>query len=221
MEVRTSTYVYVAGDARERALRSADGLLGDRLSELDVERDTRLDGERLVVEVEGEDADVAASIVENEFGAPVSGEPGVYVGGLVEWDERGWVVDREHRARVPASELESLGEGKPSQIRERYGVVQHTPLEIEVTGDGVGLTDRQVDALWSWRKGSGRLNVNSTTRSEIRATVNRAGHAHDVVTVERLGLLEQSVVCREATDPPGLLASVGPYVNGEMLCVVT
>jgi hypothetical protein len=54
----------------------------------------------------------------------------------------------------------------------------------------------------------------------VRATVNRAGHPDDIVTVERLGLLEQSIVCKDETDPPGLLASVGEYLPAEMLCVV-
>ncbi|WP_122091363.1 DUF2110 family protein, partial [Halalkalicoccus subterraneus] len=58
-------------------------------------------------------------------------------------------------------------------------------------------------------------------RGEVRATVNRAGHAKDIVTVERLGLLEQSVVCREGTDPPGLLAAIGPHLTSELRCVIT
>ncbi|MFC6724149.1 DUF2110 family protein, partial [Halobium palmae] len=52
-------------------------------------------------------------------------------------------------------------------------------------------------------------------------TVNRAGHADDVVADERLGLLEHSVVCRESTDPPGLLASIGRHLPSELACVVT
>ncbi|NIS37526.1 MAG: DUF2110 family protein, partial [Actinobacteria bacterium] len=66
----------------------------------------------------------------------------------------------------------------------------------------------------------GRVNVNSATRSEVRATVNRAGHADDIVTVERLGLLEQSVVCAEGTDPPGILAAIGPHLPAEMRAVL-
>ena len=62
--------------------------------------------------------------------------------------------------------------------------------------------------------------MNSATRAEARATVNRAGHAQDIVTVERLGLLEQSIVCREGTDPPGLVASIGEYLPAELLAVV-
>jgi hypothetical protein len=55
----------------------------------------------------------------------------------------------------------------------------------------------------------------------VRATVNRAGHAQDIVTVERQGLLEQSVICREGTDPPGLLASIGKHLPSEILAVVS
>jgi hypothetical protein len=64
------------------------------------------------------------------------------------------------------------------------------------------------------------VNANSATRGEVRATVNRAGHAGDIVTVERLGLLEQSIVCAEGTDPPGLLASIGRHLPAELLCVM-
>jgi hypothetical protein len=64
------------------------------------------------------------------------------------------------------------------------------------------------------------VNVNSATRAEVRATVNRAGHAQDILTVERLGLLEQSIVCKEGTDPPGLIASIGEYLPAELRAVV-
>jgi len=87
-------------------------------------------------------------------------------------------------------------------------------------GSPARLADDERDRLYDWTRGDGRVNVNSATRSEVRATVNRAGHAEDIVTVERLGLLEQSIVCREGTDPPGLLASIGEYLPAELLCVV-
>ena len=82
------------------------------------------------------------------------------------------------------------------------------------------LAEVERDRLYDWTRGTGRLNVNSATRGEVRATVNRAGHAQDIVTVERLGLLEQSIVCRESTDPPGLLAAIGEYLPSELLAVV-
>jgi hypothetical protein len=33
-------------------------------------------------------------------------------------------------------------------------------------------------------------------------------------------MLEQSIVCKPDTDPPGLLASIGEYLPAELLCVV-
>ena len=87
-----------------------------------------------------------------------------------------------------------------------------------VYGDPPRLADEERDRLFDWTRGSGRVNVNSATRGEVRATVNRAGHAQDIVTVERLGLLEQSVICRDDTDPPGILADIGSYLPAEMRC---
>ena len=42
----------------------------------------------------------------------------------------------------------------------------------------------------------------------------------DIVTVERLGLLEQSIICGEGTDPPGLLAAIGDYLPAEIKAVI-
>jgi len=215
--------IYVAGEARERALDSARGVIGDRVAELDFEHEVELrDDDRLEVSGFGDDGEAALALLTEEFGEyttePHGGE--TYLGTLEGWGDEGFIVDVGVDIVVPPSQLEDLGQGDAGEIRERYGLVQHTPLEV-VAGETSRLSDKQVDELWSWRKGeTGRLNVNSCTRAEVRATVNRAGHANDIVTVERLGLLEQSVVCAPGTDPPGLLASVGKYLEGEMKCVV-
>lgn len=223
MRVVLNAKIYVAGEARERALDSASGVIADRLSELDFEHEVELrDDDRLEVSGFGDDAEAALSLLVEEFGEhttnPEEGE--TYIGTLEGWGDEGFVVDIGVDVVVPPSQIEELGKGGAGEIRERYGLVQHTPLEV-VADETPRLSDGQVDELWSWRKGeTGRLNVNSCTRAEVRATVNRAGHANDILTVERLGLLEQSVVCAPGTDPPGLLASVGRFLEGEMKCVV-
>jgi len=216
--------VYVAGDARERALDSARGVIQNRVSELDFEHDAGLrDDDRLEVSGVGDDAEAALALLVEEFGEyttePEEGE--TYLGTLEGWGDEGFVVDVGVDIVVPPSELEELGKGDASAIRERYGLVQHTPLEV-VAGDPPRLSDAQTDELWSWRKGeTGRLNVNSCTRAEVRATVNRAGHANDILTVERLGLLEQSVVCAPGTRPARSSGERRTFPwEGEMKCVV-
>jgi hypothetical protein len=218
-----ATKCYVEGDARDRALDSLRALVENELGDLDVEYTVGVRADDFVaVTVEGDDATVARNLLGEEFGVcePQLRDGETYVGTLESWDDEGFVLDAGHgnRVRVPADQL-GLGAGTPSQVRERFGLVQHLPMRF-VMGEPPRLADAERDRLYDWRRGTGRVNVNSATRGEVRATVNRAGHARDIVTVERLGLLEQSVVCTEGTDPPGLLAAIGRYLPAELRCVV-
>jgi hypothetical protein len=217
-----ATKCYVEGSARERALDGMTALVDNAIGDLDADWEVGVRHDDFVsVTVTGEDEVVARNVLREEWGEVGTGfEDGeVYVGTLESWDEDGFVLDAGERVRIPADEL-GLGPGSPSQVRDRFGLVQHLPLRF-TAGDPPRLADDERDRLFEWtRSDNGRLNVNSATRGEVRATINRAGHAHDIVTVERLGLLEQSVVCTEGTDPPGLLASVGEYLPAELKCVI-
>ncbi|RQG99688.1 DUF2110 family protein [Natrarchaeobius oligotrophus] len=218
-----ATKLYVEGDARDRALDSLRSLVDNEIGELEVEFDLGVRHDDFPsVTIEGEDATVARNVLREEFGEIVpdltAGE--TYVGTLESWDDGGFVLDAGQPVRIPTDELD-LGPGSAEQVRERFGLVQHVPLRFVYGGDAPSrLADEERDRLYEWTRGTGRLNVNSATRAEVRATLNRAGHARDYVTVERLGLLEQSVLCTEGTDPPGLLSSVGEYLPSELRCVV-
>lgn len=213
--------LYVGGDARERTLDSLTSLVGNAVGDLDVTYDVGIrDDDFPSVTVDGPDAVAGRNLLREEWGSITGNfEAGeTYVGTLEGWDDEGVVLDAGREVRIPTSEL-GLGQGTPAQIRTRFGLVQHVPLRF-VWGDPPRLAEAQRDRLYDWTRGTGRVNVNSATRAEARATVNRAGHAQDIVTVERLGLLEQSIVCREGTDPPGLVASIGEYLPAELLAVV-
>jgi len=216
-----ATKCYVSGEARDRALDSLSSLVADALGGLDVEWEIGVRRDDFaVVTVSGADATAARNLLREEWGTITTDfEAGeTYVGTLEEWTDEGWVLDAGEAVVVARDDL-GLGPGDPSQLRDRFGVVQHTPLPF-VYGESPTLAERARDRLYGWTRGDGRLNVNSTTRGAVRATINRAGHAQDIVTVERLGLLEQSVVCAPETDPPGLLAAVGDYLQAELKAVV-
>lgn len=223
-----ATKIYVEGDARERALDSLRSLVDNDIGGLEVAFDLGIRHDDFPsVTIDGEDAVVARNVLRETWGEIVpdleAGE--TYVGTLESWDEDGFVLDAGtgDGVRIPAGEL-GLGQGTPAQIRERFGLVQHLPMQFVYQGDDgesqSRLAEAERDRLFEWTRGDGRLNVNCATRAEVRATLNRAGHAQDYVTVERLGLLEQSVICTEDTDPPGLLSSVGSYLPAELRCVV-
>ncbi|MCQ4332311.1 DUF2110 family protein [Natronomonas sp. F2-12] len=219
-----ATKVYVTGESRRRAMDSLESLVENALGDLDVEFTLgRRDDGFPSVTVTGEDAPVARNLLAEEWGAITPHrEPGeTHVGTLESWDDDGIVLDAGEDVRIPAGEL-GLGQGTPAQIRTRFGLVQHMPLRFVEGNDGepARLADAERDRLYGWTRGTGRVNGNSTTRAQLRATVNRSGHADDIVTVERLGLLEGSIVCREGTDAPGLLADIGPHLEAELLAVV-
>ncbi|MES3516632.1 MAG: DUF2110 family protein [Natronomonas sp.] len=216
-----ATKLYVAGEARRRARDSLSSMIDNELDELNVEYTLGVrDDDFPSVTVTGEDAAVARNLLAEQWGqiTPHREDGERYVGTLSSWDEDGLVLDAGEPVRIPASEL-GLGPGEPSQIRQRFGLVQHLPMTF-VEGDPPRLADAERDRLYDWQRGPDRVNANSATRAEIRATVNRAGHADDIVTVERLGLLEQSIICRDGTDAPGLLSDIGPYLRSELLAVV-
>ncbi|WP_128475700.1 DUF2110 family protein [Halorussus pelagicus] len=220
-----ATKVYVEGDARERSLDALRSLVANEIEDLDVEYTVGVRHDDFaVVTIEGNDEVVARNLLREEYGevTPDFEDGETYVGTLEGWDEDGFVLDAGEDIRVPADEL-GLGQGTPIQIVERFGLVQHTPLRFVYADPDSGthrLADEERDRLYEWTRGSGRVNVNSATRGEVRATVNRAGHARDIVTVERLGLLEQSIICKDETDPPGLLAAIGTYLPAEIRCMI-
>jgi hypothetical protein len=216
-----ATKCYVEGDARERTRDSLTSLVADAIGDLSVEYEVGVrDDDFPAVTITGDDAVAARNVLDEQWGLiePQLEAGETYVGTLDAWDDDGFVLDAGQKVRIPADEID-LGTGTPQQIRKRFGLVQHVPLKF-VAGEPARLADETKDMLYDWTRGSGRVNVNSATRAEVRATVNRAGHAQDIVTVERIGLLEQSIVCKDQTDPPGLLASIGEYLPAEILCVV-
>jgi len=227
-----ATKCYVEGDARDRALDGMNSLVANDIGELDVDWQVGVrDDDFVQVDVSGEDAEVARNVLAETWGgsSPTTTDwrPARSTSVPLEsWDDDGFVLDAGVDVQIPADEI-GLGRGSPEQVVERFGLVQHLSVRFVYgatsatrTPSRAGCRDAERDRLYDWQRRDGRLNVNSATRGEVRATVNRAGHAQDIITVERLGLLEQSVVCTEDTDPPGLLASIGSYLPAEMRCVV-
>jgi hypothetical protein len=219
--VTLATKIYVNGDAKDRAIRSLNSIILNDIGGLEVDYKLDLtDNLFPKISITGEDELVANNVLISQWGEISSDliEGNDYVGTLSSWDDHGFTIDSTKKIRISTSNI-GLGPGTPAQVKERFGLVQHMPLTFTY-GSPCKLSSSELDRLYGWRRGLGRVNVNSATKSEVRATVNRSGHAKDIVSVERLGLLEQSIICAKGTDPPGILAAIGPYIPSEMKCVI-
>jgi len=124
------------------------------------------------------------------------------------------------RVLVHQSKLKQLGRGTALQVASRFGLIRCLPLEMRLVEENdAELTKNQIDTLWRWKKGTDRINVNNATRAQLHAVLKRSGHARDVYAIERLGILEHSIVCKHGTDAPGLVPIIGPFLESELGCI--
>jgi hypothetical protein len=174
------------------------------------------------VTVSGPDEKLAADVLTNRYGKLHDVQSGEIVRAwLAAVNDLGVTFDAgDKRVLVPTSRLKLLGRGTPPQIASRFGLIRCLPLEVRlVEEDNAEFTKNQIDTLWRWKKGTDRINVNNASRAQIHAVLKRSGHARDVYAIERLGILEHSIVCKQGTDAPGLVPIIGPLLESELGCI--
>ncbi|MCQ1535341.1 DUF2110 family protein [Methanosarcina sp. KYL-1] len=222
------TLQHVYGKNKEKTIGSIKTLVENELKDLDVKLEISVTPENWAeFSLEGDDEEVSANFLVSRYGTPAArAEPGkVYIGFLQTFEEGAFLVNIGVPVRVEAGELVALGPGKPKQLAARFGLVPHLPVEIEVfVANGkqkARFTKKQLDLWWSWKKAAtDRVIVNGATRSEIKSAIKKTGHGRDIYEVERLGILEHAIICREKTDGPGIVAAIGPRMKSEMGVVI-
>ncbi|AKB20064.1 MULTISPECIES: DUF2110 family protein [unclassified Methanosarcina] len=222
------TLQHIYGKNRERMTELLKGLVENELKDLEVKVEVSITPENWAeFSLEGEDDEVSANLLTSRYGSPAEkAVPGkVYLGFLQAFTEDAFMVNIGIPVRVETEELKALGSGKPKQLASRFGLIPHLPVEVEVFEANKKIkarfTKKQLDLWWGWKKAStDRVVVNAATRSEIKNAIKRTGHGRDIYEIERLGLLEHAVVCREKTDGPGIVSAIGPRLKSEMGVVI-
>jgi hypothetical protein len=222
------TLQHIYGKNRERMADLLKSLVENELKELEVKVEISITPENWVeFSLEGEDEEVSANFLISKYGTP-TGKPEagkVYMGFLQTFLEDSFLVNIGVSVKIETEELKPLGSGKPKQLASRFGLIPHLPVEVEVFEANKKIkarfTKKQLDLWWSWKKaGTDRVTVNAATRSEIKSAIKKTGHGRDIYEIERLGLLEHAIVCRENTDGPGIVAAIGPRLKSEMGVVI-
>ncbi len=194
----------VCGQAN-KVSRSFEAILHNDLSGLRVAHSLKLT-KWISVTVSGPDEEFAAGLLSKKYGKLHDVQRGDIVRAwLTEVNDEGVTLDAGCKlVLVPHSRLKPLGRGTAPQVASRFGLIQCLPLEVRLVEENdAEFTKNQIDTLWRWKKGTDRINVNNATRAQIHAVLKRSGHARDVYAIERLGILEHSIVCKQGTDAPG------------------
>jgi hypothetical protein len=226
--IKVVTLQHIYGKNRARMTDLLKTLVEQELQDLEVKVEISITPENWAeFSLEGEDEQVSANLLVSRFGAPAAkAEVGrTYRGFLQAFLEDAFLVNIGIPVRIETEELNALGTGKPTQIAARFGLIPHLPVEIEILEVNkkikASFTKKQLDLWWSWKKaGTDRVIVNAATRSEIKSAIKKTGHGRDIYEIERLGLLEHAIVCREKTDGPGIVAAIGPRLKSEIGVVI-
>lgn len=180
-----------------------------------------------IAEIEGEDEEFACNLLIRQYGTPTSdpSEGEIYKGFIESIEEDGIVVDIGTKIIISPENMKNLGTGSARQISSRFGMIKYLPVEVEIISSKPRLQGKfsnfQADTWWQWKKaGHDRVIANAVTRSELKAAVKRTGHARDIYGIERLGIMEHAIVCRETTDGPGIVAAIGRFIPSELGVII-
>jgi len=217
-------------DKLNRKLRS---LLGD----LEVEWKLSATAKNWVkVSLGGEDEEISANLVREEFGeVPYSlknVEVGkVYRGRFIDLGKVGYGVyvdigifrPRPKDALIPLYYLkETFGDKPVREMIRDFGWVDNLPVEVEVTDVQFGarevevvFSESQLKRIEEWLSdGLDKLFITGTISERVEEALIKTGHGRDVKRMEELGLMETLLVLKKGTQAPGIIKALGPYLKG-------
>ncbi|BAD86212.1 hypothetical protein, conserved [Thermococcus kodakarensis KOD1] len=207
------------------------------LGELDVEwKLSAVKKNWVKVTLSGEDEEVSANLVREEFGeVPYSlknvEEGQSYRGRFIDLGKVGYgaYVDIGVFRPAPKDALlplyylkKTFGDIPVRGMIRRFGWVDNLPVEVEVTRVEFGarevelaFTEEQLKRIKSWiSDGFDKLFVVGTISEKVEEALIRTGHGRDVKRLEELGLMETLLVLKKGTQAPGIIKAIGPHLPG-------
>ncbi|WP_188202707.1 DUF2110 family protein [Thermococcus camini] len=191
------------------------------------------------VSLAGEDEEISANLVRDEFGevpyrlsAVKEGE--TYRGRFIDLGKVGYgaYVDigifspRPKDALLPLYYLkETFGEIPVRGMIGRFGWVDNLPIEVTVREVEFGarevelaFSDSQLKRINSWlNDGHDKLFITGTVSENVEKALIQTGHGRDVRRIEELGLMETLLILKKGTQAPGIIKEIGPHLKGTLI----
>jgi hypothetical protein len=107
-----------------------------------------------------------------------------------------------------------------------FCLYDNLPLKVKLTSSvdpqkklvEAELSEAQLSQITHWiRSQLDRLIVLGAPFSHVEHAVGTSGHFRDVIKIEPLGLLEQTVLCKLGTDAAGLIPKLGRFLPNAVL----
>ncbi|AEK73510.1 hypothetical protein GQS_08070 [Thermococcus sp. 4557] len=191
------------------------------------------------VSITGEDEEISANLVRDEFGevpyrlsAVTEGE--TYRGRFIDLGKVGYgaYVDigifspRPKDALLPLYYLkETFGEIPVREMIRDFGWVDNLPVEVTVRDVEFGarevelaFSDSQLKRIKRWLEdGHDKLFITGTVSENVEKALIQTGHGRDVKRIEELGLMETLLILKKGTQAPGIIKEIGPHLKGTLI----
>lgn len=195
----------------------------------------------IIVELEGEDEEAAYNLLEHYYGTTCSLEQlkieQTRKGKLIQTGKYGFGlfidigIDSEKKidAFLPLHTLRhQLTKDEKIPLRKLihdYGFLDNLSLEVYIDSIDrlnrkiqVSLSSGQLDIFKKWiRSKLERLIVSGATRHHLKKVIIKSGHLRDIVAIERIGFLEEMIICKQGTNAPGMLSAIGSYLSDSQI----
>jgi len=114
------------------------------------------------------------------------------------------------------------------ELIKLFGIREYFPLFVKVNKNKpidekrrllrAELSGKSIRLFRSWIKSRlDRLIVYGSTRTQLEKAIKKSGHFRDIISVERLGFLENALVCKWNTNAKGLIPEIGPLLPNAIL----
>ena len=187
----------------------------------------------ITVEVEGDDEEAAYNLLQHYYGTTCSFDQlekdQTRKGKLLQTGKYGYgffidigidsakIID----AFIPLYALrQQLAKNEKLPLRRLsilYGFLDNLSLEVRIESIDrlqrkiqVVLSDAQINTFEKWiRSKLERLIVVGVTRHHLKKVIINSGHLRDITSIDRLGFLEEMIICKRGTNAPGILSEIG------------
>ncbi|MHA1263850.1 MAG: DUF2110 family protein [Candidatus Helarchaeota archaeon] len=223
------------GSYKTAALKFFQQSLSDELQGLEVQinRISLTPHQWITIELEGEDEEAAYNFLSHKYERIVSFSDlevnQIRRGRLIQTGKYGFGLfidiginsSKTIDAFLPLYRLrEQLTPDEKFPLRNivtLFGFLDNLSLSVQIESLDrltrkvqVALAAAQLATFKEWvRSKFERLIVTGVTRHHLKKILVKSGHFRDIVAIERLGFLEEMVICKRGTNAPGILSEIG------------
>lgn len=221
-------------------------MLFTEVGELDVniEIETfRKQDNRLEIKIEGPDEEFVKNLLNQNIGSIIRfnniHKGDILRGYLVDVKKVGFGVFIDCGIRYPTTDVlinlyslrSQLCQGKKLSLRkiiDKFGFIENFPMFIKI--EEILRNEKQIrgiianDSLkminkWFLDKLE-RVFVSGSTRAHVKKAIAKTGHSQDVVTIKKLGFLENIILLKKGTNAPGIISHIGKKLEYSKLSAI-